>query len=132
MVQDEVAVGAVLRIVGARRLGTTDEYSGAGAYRITNGGNVTNYQVVSRTVSVYGLHAVHLISSEALDVGEMAEKFVGEGAVGYNGHLETWYAYEEDSLRLFHLRLWWREVRDGRPVRYGPPSLLEKFANGGA
>lgn len=86
---------------------------------------MVNLEVVFDQISIFGLHAAHLISSKPIDLDEQIAQRVGDGK------LETWFAYEEKELRLHHLWLYWRDVKNGQIVPGLHKSLLEKYANGG-
>lgn len=57
--------------------------------------------VVLNDVSRCGLHRLHLIGTRPIDLGAAICKYVGDGQV------ETWLMYEEEALRVHHLRLYW-------------------------
>lgn len=66
-------------------------------------------EIVMQDISRYGLHRLHLVSSQPIDLEEQVNKFVGRG------ELKAWFAYkdeeedeEEDEEPRHHLRLYWR------------------------
>ncbi len=64
-------------------------------------------EIVTQDISRYGLHRLHLVSSQPIDLEEQVNKFVGRG------ELKAWFAYkdeEEDEERRHHLRLYWRAL----------------------
>lgn len=61
--------------------------------------------VIRNDVSRFELHRLHLISTRPIDLDASIRKYVEDGQV------EAWLAYEEDALRLYHLRLYWRTPR---------------------
>lgn len=64
----------------------------------------TNEEVIIlNDVSRFGLHRLHLLSGQPINLEAAIGKYVGDGQV------ETWLMYEEEALRLHHLRLYWKD-----------------------
>ncbi len=79
--------------------------------------------VVHNAVSRYGLHQLHVISPKPIET----DRWIAEEVE--SGEVELVVQYEEKAMHLHHMRMYWREIKDGQPVRGDVSSLLEKYAN---